>query len=489
MDFMSAARAVGVSGAAFFTVCPDELATRLLDAAKRYARFFEKELPYVGHRLMLEHIAKVCGFPNWHAFQTLCSKMTTDYAPPERGSRPHAPASLFEPLVPALPLLTYIDEDLPPDPEQRHGLESFGARLTEVLALPATAVMDVLAKMQDADHWRQLLERVPANSSSPLYVFDPECGRFTWSPACDALVQEMDALWQHYSDRPKKEQQRARRFIADIVQKRPDFMEGWLALGTIEELDGREDLVGPIFASAIKSADALIPPGFRGEISWAETDNRPYHRLLYNQMRWCIRHAELSAAIKLARRQLKLNPHDNLGVRIDLPLLLSVSKRYDSAAVAMRRLTKPGAFLDGHVLLVLSFCHLLAGDFPEGHRLFLRALFELPALRPLLVEQTLPDMHDDRWHRGVIPDFDTLWFHCEVVNMWRPDAHIESIYLTMLRHPEVKKAEQDAADLHRTSLAALRSTTWPRPTMEPWRNGATQLANELVARFGGQWQR
>jgi hypothetical protein len=400
---------------------------------------------------MLEHIAKACGFSNWHAFQTLCSRVAADYAPPQFGSRPNAAPSVLEPFAPALPLLIRIGQDLPPDREERHGLESLGTRLAAVLALTEAAVMDILAKLHGADHWRQLLDRVPANSASPLYVFDIQWGCFTWSPACAALVEEMDALWQRYGERPKKEKQRARRFITEIVQKRPDFMEGWLAMGTIEELDGNDDLVGPIFDAAIKSAEALIPSGFDGEISWGEMDNRPYHRLLYNYMCWCIRHAELATAVTLAHRQLKLNPSDNLGVRIHLPLYLAVQGKHSAAKTALKRITTPDFLQDAHTLVIQSLCHLLAGDQASGKELFLRALFEMPALRPLLLDQTIPAPQDRQWYRTVIPDLESLWFDLETAFILRPNAAIEDCYRTLLNDLRVKAAEQEADRLFNES--------------------------------------
>lgn len=71
-DFMNpASPLLGVGMAAHYTVAPDVFAFRLLDTAKRHARFLEDIFPEIGHRKMLESIAVACKFPNWHAFQSL----------------------------------------------------------------------------------------------------------------------------------------------------------------------------------------------------------------------------------------------------------------------------------------------------------------------------------------------------------------------------------------------------------------------------------
>lgn len=490
MDFMRAASAVGVGGAATFAVAPDVMAERLLDAAKRHARFLEDQFPSIGHRKMLEHVAKAAGFSNWHALQTLTTNILELYGPPPHGSSPSAPGALFEPFVPALPLLIQVAPDLSPNPKQMEGIESLVQRLSDSLG-SALAIKNVIAKLNSSDTWDLLLERKPENSTKPLYIFCTvgDRGIFDWTPACAYLVERMDALWQRYSDRPASEKKRARKHIESIVAKRPDFLEGWVALASIEELDGHDEIVGAIYEKAIQRADALIPAEFKGTLSWLDMDNRFYHRLLYGHMRWNMRHAKFAKAVKLARRQLKLNPEDNLGVRIDLPLLLAVEGKTSSAADAMRRLTNRDASLDGHILLILSLCHLLSGDTTKGQALFLNALFDLPALRPLMQEQRIPDMHDKswRWHRGVIPDMETLWFHFEIVNIWRPDACVETMFAKILQHPEVKKAELLSASIFAQTRASRPESNTTRLTMSAWKQQAQELSLDLADRLGAQW--
>lgn len=58
-----------------------------------------------------------------------------------------------------------------------------------------------------------------------------------------------------------------------------------------------------------------IPKGFRGRIEWSSVDNRFYHRLLYALMVEEARAHRFGRALALARKQLRLNPRDNLGIR------------------------------------------------------------------------------------------------------------------------------------------------------------------------------
>lgn len=478
--FTAAAWAADID-TSLFQVCPDVLGNTILDSAKRHARFLEKRRPDVGHRKMLEVIAVTAGFQNWHAFQTLASKLTKDFAPPMSGSRPSAPRTVFEPFALSVPLLIRVGEDLPPKPGELKALEDFANRLSAKLNMPHAEVMDVLSQLQGADTLVTLIERTPVKSKSPLYRFvtyEDGNGRFDATAACWALVDEMDGLWQRYDDRPEKEKKLARKFVVSTLEKRPDFLEGWLALATMEKLDGNEDKAGPIFDAAIKQAEDLIPKSFKGNIEWGYTDNRFYHRLLYNYMRWLADRGSFAKAVPLARKQLRLNPPDNLGVRFDLPCLLAANDQHDSAAVAMQRLTEKDARTDAHPLLVLSVCNLAAGKENDGISYFIRALFEFPALRPIILEFKIPDLDEDKWHRSTIPSVEDMWFNYYIV----AEKHgvVDFIVKKILQDQRTVQAEHHANILYRETLTKLRSSHDLSATMEPWHDGAKTMANELM---------
>ncbi len=484
-DFMNpASPLLGVGMAAHYTVAPEVLAFRLLDTAKRHARFFEEIFPEIGHRKMLESIAVACKFPNWHAFQSLLKKVEEDFAPPKYGSRPQIDSEILKQFVPALPLLIHIQEGVAPEKDQREALEEFAGRFGKAIG-NTSAVLDVLAKLNGSDTWKELLARSPLNSIHPLYTFvvDENRGVFEWSPACGALVEAMDHLWQHYSERTEAQQKKARQFITETVTKRPDFLEGYLALATIEELDGNELKAGPIFDRAIKAANALIPKGFKGEIAWGYMDNRFYLRLLFNYMRWLVRDGQIGKAITLAKRQLRLNPEDNCGVRMDLPLYLAASGQIDAAEKASGRLTKKGAWLDGHMLLILSLCKILSDDLESGIYYFLRALFELPVLRPIVEDEEIPDDFRDaewKWHRGVIPDMESLWFHYQTAIAYGDEFGVDEAYELVLLRADVAIAEQEMAELHRK--ARSNEVGYRTDGLKRWRSVCEQTARALAAR-------
>ena len=134
IEFMLAAQKVGVDNylSSLFLVAPSQLGERMLEAAKRLARFLKYAEPTLGHRKKLEVVAQSAGFPNWHAFHALCQNLIDDYAEPGSGRRGVA----FAPFVPALPLLIIIGDETPPLPEETTGLESLGGRLAIALGQP-----------------------------------------------------------------------------------------------------------------------------------------------------------------------------------------------------------------------------------------------------------------------------------------------------------------------------------------------------------------
>lgn len=485
-EFMSAAHRLGIDSdqSSLFLVAPDQLGICLLDAAKRLARFLKNIVPDLGHRKRLEVVAQGAGFPNWHAFQTLCQHVVEHNGRDAHGLINLVDVSVFEPFIPALPLLITIRTDTAPDPDQVFGLEALGRRLAVALTQPTSSVLDILAKLYGADTWRLLCERKPEDSTAPLYVFSvyQGSGVFRWSPACAALVEEMDDLWQGYDGRSKTDQSKARRHIKAIVKKRPDFLEGCLALAEITDLGGAPQDAGPILDQAIKRADLLIPAKFKGEISWYDMDNRFYHRLLFARMRWCATHGLMQDAIDLAQRQLRLNKDDNLGVRISLPALLAAKGDHNAAKIELRRISHPDVGQDGHILLVRSLCHLAAGDFEEGKMLFLRALFEFPAIRPLILEREVPDIRgaSGTWHRGVIPDVKMLWFdYCNVYE--RYPTQTEDVFVRLLLHPAVISAEKELAAAYATGRADLMKPGGNRGLpMAKWEDRVLEASQSLA---------
>jgi tetratricopeptide (TPR) repeat protein len=67
---------------------------------------------------------------------------------------------------------------------------------------------------------------------------------------------------------------------------------------------------------AYRQATALIPPGFKGHISWGEVDNRSFLRIANGYLLGLMHRGDGKAAKALAKKLLAWCPSDNLGVRM-----------------------------------------------------------------------------------------------------------------------------------------------------------------------------
>jgi len=129
---------------------------------------------------------------------------------------------------------------------------------------------------------------------------------------------------------------------------------------------------------------------------------------------------------------------------------------------------------------------LLMNDFDKSLIYILRALFEFPALRPILLTAKTPNLREDRWHRGFIPDLQALWEHYVSVNVWRPDVQLDELLSVVLNDMAVLKAQQEADTLYRDTISALRSGKID--VLTPWYEGATQIAQQLVENHANRWK-
>jgi len=160
----------------------------------------------------------------------------------------------------------------------------------------------------------------------------------------------------------------------------------------------------------------LVPAGYDGGLAWGFLDNRPYHRMLWLRMRIHHERWELRQATSLARKLLALNPNDNVGARYLLPLLLLQAGHASAAQRETRRFRdEPGR----QCAAIRAFCAHALGDTLGFRRELARALFTLPALRLILLNEPgpLPDGEDG--FRGVQPDLETFvtfgWPACQCV--------------------------------------------------------------------------
>lgn len=96
---------------------------------------------------------------------------------------------------------------------------------------------------------------------------------------------------------------------------------------------------------AYRQATALIPPGFKGQISWGEVDNRSFLRIAHGFLLGLMHRGDGKAAKALAKRLLAWCPSDNLGVRM---LLGDISLMTGDTQSAMKSYLKEAADSPAH---------------------------------------------------------------------------------------------------------------------------------------------
>ncbi len=96
---------------------------------------------------------------------------------------------------------------------------------------------------------------------------------------------------------------------------------------------------------AYQQATTLIPPGFKGQISWGEVDNRSFLRITHGYLLGLMHRGDGKAAKALAKKLLAWCPADNLGVRM---LLGDISLMTGDTQSAMKSYLKEAADSPAH---------------------------------------------------------------------------------------------------------------------------------------------
>jgi tetratricopeptide (TPR) repeat protein len=96
---------------------------------------------------------------------------------------------------------------------------------------------------------------------------------------------------------------------------------------------------------AYLQASALIPSGFKGQISWGEVDNRSFLRIAHGYLLGLMHRGDGKAAKALAKKLLAWCPADNLGVRM---LLGDISLMTGDTQSAMKSYLKEAADSPAH---------------------------------------------------------------------------------------------------------------------------------------------
>jgi hypothetical protein len=350
----------------------------------------------------------------------------------------------FDALSLVLPLLVDVADEVALTRGHVEALERLANTLSMLTDVPQLKILNaVMAPLQGGRRWAQVRSRDPLKARAPLYRFEvdatvppdgtatpgppampgghdldddppmasvpflvvsgPARGRFVESDACSVLVEALDEAWQGHDMFSRARQRAARRWVEAALRDQPDFLEAGLALASMQYDAGDVEAIDTL-DSYIRKATALIPKAFDGEIVWDEMGNRFFHRMLWLRMQMAYDVGELSAAIRLARRQLRLNPGDTLGLRYLLPLMLLEK---GACAVAKRETARLRGEVDMLASVLRAFCLWATGHEAAFRKELLVGLFTLPWLRTFLFtkQQLLPG---DPGFRGRAPDVDSF---------------------------------------------------------------------------------
>ncbi|MBW6124713.1 hypothetical protein KZ843_17720 [Pseudomonas aeruginosa] len=385
---------------------PTVFTDALLDRIKFCARNLKKAAG-IQQTKALDALAVSLAFNNWHELRKHLD-MASGFGTVGAGEQ-----WIFR-LQSTLVLTIKAKQEIPLNVEQASAMHGFACSLAQAIGQTEQVILDgVAAKLCCARTWEEVRSRSPLQAKAPLYRFviddfDPNDSRFVASEACDALTEMMYALHPDYQVISEKERAGIISWLQDTLALQPQFYEGGLMLASL--LDEAEDPSAIVIAERYLSrANALIPKGFRKKIQWAWQSNRFYHRLMYMVLDILNRDGrtlgEVTKAIKIAKKMLRLNPNDNLGIRYLLPLLFL---RMGWSVDAVRECSRLKKDEGGDALLVKSFCSFAVGDLDAFRKQLVAALLQVPAWRLFLMDELdeLPD--GDEGYRGVIPDMEML---------------------------------------------------------------------------------
>lgn len=388
----------------------------------------------------LDTMSQALRFPSWHHLSKHLAKVES------LAEQEPLPVGWLDALSAAALLTIEAEDDVTLPEAALAGYESFGRTLSMLTDTPVAQVLDgVSAAMCGGRSWSEVRGRSPLKATEPLYHFrvpDGEDARYTggWfgtSPACQQLADQLTEVQDGYPDFTASQKKKARAWVEAALAAQPGFLDGGLALGWMQ-WDAKEREARATADRYVRMAESLIPKSFKGRILWAHLENRTFHRLHW--LRLSVSHwfGDLTTAAKTARKLLRLNPNDNLGVRYVLPLLLL---QQEDVAAAKRSLSALRAEPDLVPSALRAFVQFAAGDAEAFRANLARALFTLPALRMFLLNDPRALPADDSGYRGVQPDMNT--FSEFAWPTYQSVPGLMEACLAFLAEPDVRQCEQE----------------------------------------------
>ena len=388
----------------------------------------------------LDAVAQAVRFRHWH-------ELSTHLARGEHAQPPVLTKAWLDALSAAVVLMVVVEDDVTLPPAQLAAFEQLGQTLAMLTDTPKQVVLDAVpAHLCAGRSWAEVCSRSPLKSMAPLYTFvagmlDEEGdlgGYFEENPACRQLTEDLDVRWQGYDKFSKVEKRRARLWVEDALASQPGFLEGGLALAWMQHEAGQAEASSTV-NRFIRQAEALMPAVYKGPIAWANLGNRFYHRLLWLRLKLHHETGDLPSAAKVARKQLRLNPNDNLGVRYVLPLVLL---EHGNEIAAWREAGKHLRGEPDHTAAAIrAFCEHAVGNHSGFRTELTAALISLPWLSKFLLNQRAPLPDGDDGFRDMRPEMETFsdfaWPAYNVVPGLRKACE------TFLKDPLVLQAEAE----------------------------------------------
>lgn len=404
VNLEDAFRAIDIGEQVFFVqTYPEPQMLRLAERAKFAAKLLSR-VAKMQHSKALDSVAHAIRFPTWHhlSLQLELAKDTPNGKHPELW---------FNAFSGAVILWLEPEKEVALANVQIEAFERFGQILAMLTDIPVQTVLDdVCAGLCAGRNWAEVCARSSLKATLPLYTFvvdsknvsaDDCGGGFVESAACRALIDELDQQWQGYDQFSKQDKRSARQWVEAALASQPGFLEAGFALAAMQHEAG-EAIASSTVARFIKQSEALMPEGFRSRVVWGNTSNRFYHRLLWLQMELHHEAGDLQSALRVARKQLRLNPGDNLGIRFVVPLMLLQQQKFDTA---FREADKnlQGEW-DITAKVIRTFCDFAAGNLVEFRHGLASSLISLPWLRLFLLNQSKPLPDGDDGFRSMRPD-------------------------------------------------------------------------------------
>ena len=422
----------------FVRTYPEKQMLRLVQRVKFAAKLLSR-VAKIQHSNALDTVAHAVKFSTWH-------HLSSQLELANGTSNSQLSESWFNSFSGAVVLWLEPEKEVALAQSQIEAFERLGQTLAMLTDVSAQRVLDeVCAGLCAGRNWADVRARSPLRATSPLYSFvldsmqqgeDHHGGGFVESAACRALIEELDEQWQGYDQFTKSDKRKARKWIEDALASQPGFLEAGLALAWIQHEAGETEASSTV-ARFVKQSEALMPEGFRGRIVWGNTSNRYYHRLLWLQLELHHEAGDLPLALRVGRKQLRLNPGDNLGIRFVMPLMLLEQRKFE-AALREAKKNLQGEW-DVTATVIRAFCEFAVGNHAAFRQGLASSLIALPWLRLFLLNQSKPLPEGDDGFRSIRPD--EMVFSKFVRPAYRAVPSLIDACKSFLAKPQVLMAE------------------------------------------------